>query len=96
MGVTLWVRLCGRYSRGFFNCINRLGPHNWPLYGVSRWLFFRGWHTMEVYVSSIGTRAVGRYIEGGCCRGVTVKRGSTVVPQHSEEAAASPWERGQT
>ena len=25
MGVTLWVQLCGRYSRGFFNCLNRLG-----------------------------------------------------------------------
>ena len=25
MGVTLWVRLCGLYSRGFFNCLNRLG-----------------------------------------------------------------------
>ena len=35
---------------------------------------------MEVYVSSIRTRAVGRYIEDGCCRGlgVTVMRGSTV------------------
>ena len=33
---------------------------------------------MEVYVSSIQTRAFGRYIEGGCCTGVAVKRGSTV------------------
>ena len=33
---------------------------------------------MEVYVSSIRTRAFGRYIEGGCCTGVAVKRGSTV------------------
>ena len=34
--------------------------------------------TVEVYVSSIQTRAFGRYIEGGCCTGVAVKRGSTV------------------
>ena len=25
MGVTLWVRLCGHYSWGVFNCLNRLG-----------------------------------------------------------------------
>ena len=52
----------------------------WPLYGgygISQ--FFRGSVTVEVYVSSIRTRAFGRYIEGGCCRGVTVMRGSTVA-----------------
>ena len=38
----------------------------------------RGSVTVEVYVSSIRTRAFGRYIEDGCCRGVTVMRGSTV------------------
>ena len=43
------------------------------------WPFFRGSVTVEVYVSSIRTRAFGRYIEGGCCRGVTVMRGSTVA-----------------
>ena len=36
------------------------------------------WGTVEVYVSSFRTGAFGRYIEGGCCRGVTVMRGSTV------------------
>ena len=25
VGVTLWAWLCGRYSRGFFNYLNRLG-----------------------------------------------------------------------
>ena len=48
------------------------------LYGVARWPFFRGSVTVEVYVSSIRTRAFGRYIESGCCTGVAVKRGSTV------------------
>ena len=39
----------------------------------------RGLHTTEIYVSLIiGTRAVDCYIEDGCYRGVTVKRGSTV------------------
>ena len=66
----------------------------WPLYGgnfqwnksvwertfgVARWPFFRGSVTVDVYVSSIRTRAFGRYIEGGCCTGVAVKRGSTVT-----------------
>ena len=45
---------------------------------LARWLFLRGSVTVEVYVSSIRTRAFGRYIEGGCCSGVAVKRGSTV------------------
>ena len=54
------------------------GTNVWPLYGVAGWPFFRGSVTVEVYVSSIRTRAFGRYIEGGCCRGVTVMRGSTV------------------
>ena len=54
----------------------------WGLWNKSvgeRWPFFRGSVTVEVYVSSIRTRAFGRYIEGGCCRGVTVMRGSTVA-----------------
>ena len=55
------------------------GTNIWPLYGVAGWPFFRGSVTVEVYVSSIRTRAFGRYIEGGCCRGVTVMRGSTVA-----------------
>ena len=62
-----------------FNGISELGTNIWPLYGVARWPFFRGLVTVEVYVSSIRTRAFGHYIEGGCCTGVTVKRGSTVT-----------------
>ena len=54
------------------------GTNIWPLYGVVGWPFFRGSVTVEVYVSSIRTRAFGRYIEGGCCTGVAIKRGSTV------------------
>ena len=59
-----------------------------PLYsshcwGMTFWLLYRGgWglHTTEAFVCLIiGTRAVDRYIEDGCCKGVTVKRGSTVL-----------------
>ena len=57
---------------------NSWGTNIWPLYGIAGWPFFRGSVTVEVYVSSIRTRAFGRYIEGGCCTGVAVKRGSTV------------------
>ena len=59
-----------------FNGISQLGNEH---LAVIRWPFFRGSVTVEVYVSSIRTRAFGRYIEGGCCRGVTVMRGSTVT-----------------
>ena len=51
----------------------------WPLYGIARWPFFRGSVTVEVYVSSIRTRAFGRYTADGCCTGVAVKRGSPVL-----------------
>ena len=51
----------------------------WPLYGIARRPFFRGSVTVEVYVSSIRTRAFGRYIANGCCTGVAVKKGSTVL-----------------
>ena len=49
-----------------------------PLYGIARWPLFRGSVSMEVYVSSVGTKAFGRYIAGVCCSGVVVKKGSTV------------------
>ena len=44
----------------------------WGLWNKSvgeRWPFFRGSVTVEVYVSSIRTRAFGRYIEGGVVEG---------------------------
>ena len=44
-----------------------VGTAMWPLYGVSRWPFFRDLHTMKIHVSLIGTRAVGRYIADGRC-----------------------------
>ena len=47
------------------------GMNSWLLYGIARWLFYRGSFTMEVYVSSVRTRALGRYKAGGCCTGVT-------------------------
>ena len=45
----------------------------WPLYGIARWPLFRSLVTVEVYVSSIRTRAFARYIEVGHCSGVAVK-----------------------
>ena len=68
---------------------NGWGTNIWPLNGVAGWPFFRGSVTVEVYVSSIRTRAFGRYIEGGCCRGVTVIRG---VPLYSERPPKVPLE----
>ena len=38
---------------------------------------------------SIRTRAFGRYIEGGCCRGVTVMRGSTVLQGNQRVSTSS-------
>ena len=34
------------------------GMNSWPLYGIVRWLFYRGSFTMEVYVSAVRTRAL--------------------------------------
>ena len=54
------------------------GMNSWLLYGIARCPLFRGLVTVEVYVSSIRTRAFGRYIADGRCSGVAVKRGFTV------------------
>ena len=43
-----------------------------------------GFVTLEVYTSSVRTRAFGCYIADGCCSGVAVKRGSTLCTSHSD------------
>ena len=53
------------------------GMNSWPSYEIARWLFYRGSFTMEVYVSSVRTRAFDGYKADGRCTGVAVKRGST-------------------
>ena len=70
-----------------FNGISQLGNEHLAIIRVAGWPFFRGSITVEVYVSSIRTRAFGRYIEGGCCTGVTVMRGSTVYARASYKYA---------
>ena len=81
--IDLWVWRCGcGYVAVIVGVLQLLRPpggtRDWPLYRVPRWPFFRGLHTTYVYVSLIGTRAVGRYMADGRCWEVTVKRGSTV------------------
>ena len=64
---------CGHVAviRGFFyNGISQLGNEQLAIIRNSEWPFLSG---LEVYVSSIRTRACG------CCSGVAVKRGSTVA-----------------
>ena len=80
MGVTWWVWLPGCYIWVFCNGLNRLGNETASRYTeYSEVAAIQGFfYSMEVYVSSIRTRAFGRYIAGSCCSGVVVKRGSTV------------------
>ena len=57
----------------------------WLLYEIVRWPLFRGLVTVEVYVSSIQTRAFGHYIADVRCSGVAAKRGFTepVISKYS-------------
>ena len=64
-----------------FNGISQLGNEHLAVIRSSEVAVLQGFGycgSLRTYVSSIRTRAFGRYIEGGCCRGVTVMRGSTV------------------
>ena len=59
-----------------FNGISQLGNEHLAVIRSSGVAVLQGFGYCG---SSIRTRAFGRYIEGGCCRGVTVMRGSTVL-----------------
>ena len=59
-----------------FNGISQLGNEHLAVIRSSWVAVLQGFG----YCGSLfKSRAFGRYIEGGCCRGVTVMRGSTVM-----------------
>ena len=61
-----------------FNGISQLGNEHLAVIRSSEVAVLQGFGYCGSLCKSIRTRAFGHYIEGGCCRGVTVMRGSTV------------------
>ena len=59
-----------------FNGISQLGNEHLAVIRSSEVAVLQGFGYCG---SSIRIRAFGHYIEGGCCTGVAVKRGSTVL-----------------
>ena len=73
-------------------------PLYWPLLGNGDWLLHRGCccREMGLYRTGlIGNKAVGHYIRGGCCWGLTVMRGfivqSFIVNQFVFRYSSDKW-----
>ena len=61
------------------NGTSQLGNEQLAVIRNNKVAVLQGSFIIEVYVSSVRTSACGRYKADGCCTGVAVKRGSTVI-----------------